>query len=168
MERKRWFGIEVHSRREPRVVDEFAIQGLDSFLPTRRIKRRWSDRIKVLDVPLFPGYVFSRFDIADRLRVLNCPGVSKIVGAGSVPIPIEDGEIDAIKALVASGIVLTPWPYLRAGQGVRLEHGPLAGLEGLVIRAREGSLRVVVSVTLLQRSVAAEIERDWIGHVARI
>jgi transcription antitermination factor NusG len=168
MEGKRWFGIEVHSRREPRVVDEFAIQGLDSFLPTRRIKRRWSDRIKVLDVPLFPGYVFSRFDIADRLRVLNCPGVSKIVGAGSVPIPIEDGEIDAIKALVASGIVLTPWPYLRAGQGVRLEHGPLAGLEGLVIRAREGSLRVVVSVTLLQRSVAAEIERDWIGHVARI
>ena len=166
MERKRWFGIEVHSRREPRVVDEFAIQGLDSFLPTRRIKRRWSDRIKVLDVPLFPGYVFSRFDIADRLRVLNCPGVSKIVGAGSVPIPIEDGEIDAIKALVASGIVLTPWPYLRAGQGVRLEHGPLAGLEGLVIRAREGSLRVVVSVTLLQRSVSAEIERDWISHVA--
>jgi transcription antitermination factor NusG len=167
MEGKRWFGIEVHSRRESRVVDEFAIRGLDFFLPTRRIKRRWSDRIKVLDVPLFPGYVFSRFDIADRLRVLNCPGVSKIVGAGNVPVAIEEGEIDAIKALVASGVVLTPWPYLRAGQRVRVEHGPLAGLEGLVIRAREGSLRVVVSVTLLQRSVAAEIERDWIGHVER-
>jgi len=167
MEGKRWFGIEVHSRRESRVVDEFAIRGLDFFLPTRRIKRRWSDRIKVLDVPLFPGYVFSRFDIADRLRVLNCPGVSKIVGAGNVPVAIEEGEIDAIKALVASGVVLTPWPYLRAGQRVRIEHGPLEGLEGLVVRAREGSLRVVVSVTLLQRSVAAEIERDWIGHVER-
>ena len=164
---ERWFGIEVHSRRESRVVDEFAIRGLDFFLPTRRIKRRWSDRIKVLDVPLFPGYVFSRFDIADRLRVLNCPGVSKIVGAGNVPVAIEEGEIDAIKALVASGVVLTPWPYLRAGQRVRIEHGPLEGLEGLVVRAREGSLRVVVSVTLLQRSVAAEIERDWIGHVER-
>jgi transcription antitermination factor NusG len=166
MERKHWFGIEVYSRRESRVVDEFAFRGLDFFLPTCRIKKRWSDRIKVLDVPLFPGYVFSRFDIADRLRVLNCPYVSRIVGAGSVPVPIEDGEIDAIKALVASGVVLTPWRYLRTGQRVRIEHGPLAGLEGLVIRAREGSLRVVVSVTLLQRSVAAEIERDWIGHVA--
>jgi transcription antitermination factor NusG len=164
---ERWFGIEVYSRRESRVVDEFAVRGLDFFLPTRRIKRRWSDRIKVLDVPLFPGYVFSRFDIADRLRVLNCPGVSKIVGAGNVPVAIEEGEIDALKALVASGVVLTPWPYLRTGQRVRIEHGPLAGLEGLVIRVREGSLRVVVSVTLLQRSVAAEIERDWIGHVER-
>ena len=123
--------IEVHSRRESRVSDELAIRGLDFFLPTRRIKRRWSDRIKMLDVPLFPGYVFSRFDVADRLRVLNCPGVSRIVGAGSVPVPIEDGEMDAIKALVASKVALTPWPYLRTGQRVRLDHGPLAGLEGV-------------------------------------
>jgi transcription antitermination factor NusG len=166
MEGKHWFGIEVYSRRESRVADELAIRKVDFFLPTRRIKRRWSDRIKVLDVPLFPGYVFSRFDIADRLRVLNCPGVSRIVGAGNAPVPIDEGEIDAIKALVESRLVLTPWPYLRTGQRVRIEHGPLAGLEGLVIRAREGSLRVVVSVTLLQRSVAAEIERDWISHVA--
>jgi transcription antitermination factor NusG len=118
------------------------------------------------DVPLFPGYLFSRFDIADRLRVLNCPGVSRIVGAGNAPVPIEDGEVDAIRTLVASKVALTPWPYLRTGQRVRLAHGPLAGLEGLVIRAPEGGLRVVVSVTLLQRSVAAEIERDWISHVA--
>ncbi|MGA3095023.1 MAG: transcription termination/antitermination NusG family protein [Bryobacteraceae bacterium] len=166
MDGKQWFGIEVHSRREPRVADEFAIRGLDFFLPTRRIKRRWSDRIKILDVPLFPGYVFCRFDIADRLRVLNCPGVSRIVGAGSVAVPVDDGEIDAIKALVESHVVLTPWPYLRTGQRVRIEHGPLAGLEGLIIRAQEGSLRVVVSVTLLQRSVAAEIEREWISHLA--
>jgi transcription antitermination factor NusG len=166
MDGKQWFGIEVHSRRESRVTGEFAIRGLDFFLPTRRIKRRWSDRIKMLDVPLFPGYVFCRFDVADRLRVLNCPGVSRIVGAGSVPVPIEVGEVDAIKALVASKVALTPWPYLRTGQRVRLDRGPLAGLEGLVIRAPEGSLRVVVSVTLLQRSVAAEIERDWITHVA--
>lgn len=166
IEKRHWFGIEVYSRREARVSDEFAMRGLDFFLPSRRIKRRWSDRVKILDVPLFPGYVFCRFDIADRLRVLNCPGASRIVGAGNVPVPIDDGEIDAIKALVASPVVLTPWPYLRTGQRVRLDHGPLAGLEGLVIRAREGSLRVVVSVTLLQRSVAAEIEREWITHVA--
>jgi transcription antitermination factor NusG len=165
---KHWFGIEVHSRRESRVVDEFAIRGVDFVLPTRRIKKRWSDRIKTVDVPLFPGYVFSRFDLADRMLVLGCPGVCKIVGAGNVPIAIDDQEIDAIKVLAASQVVLTPWPYLRTGQRVRIEHGPLAGIEGLVIRAREGSLRVVVSVTLLQRSVAAEIERDWIGHVARI
>jgi transcription antitermination factor NusG len=160
-----WYGIAVHSLKEARVAQEFTLRDIEHYLPVRKVKRRWSDRVKVCDVPLFPGYVFGHFDVAEKLRVLNCPGVKQIVGAGHVPLPIEELEIESIRLLTRSNLVLTPWPYLKAGELVRIERGPLVGLEGVVVRAGEGSLRVVVSVTLLQRSVAAEIEREWITHV---
>jgi transcription antitermination factor NusG len=94
--------------------------------------------------------------------VLNVPGVARIVGAGLTPIAIPDDEIRSVERLVESRMMLHPWPYLKSGQRVRIDRGPLEGLEGMVIRAADGSPRVVVSVALLQRSIAAEIDRDWI------
>ena len=130
-----------------------------------RVKRRWSDRTKIIDQPLFPGYLFGRFHLNDRVRVLQAPGVKQILGIGNTPAPISEEELANLKMLVAANPVMVPWPYLRAGQRVNIDRGPLAGVKGFVVRAEEGSLRIVVSVDLLQRSVATEIDRDCIGAV---
>jgi len=114
---------------------------------------------------MFGGYLFCRFALGDRLRVLNAAGVAQIVGVGNSPVPISEIEIHSVQTLVASRVACTPWPYLQTGQRVSIDDGPLAGVEGVIVRAENGKPRVVVSVTMLRRSVAAEIERDWIGCV---
>jgi transcription antitermination factor NusG len=160
-----WFGIRVKSRCESRAHDELLLRGFETFLPLCSVRRRWSDRVKTLDVPMFRGYLFCRFAMEDRVRVLNATGVAQIVGCGSTPVPISEAEIRSVQTLVASKVACTPWPYLQAGQRVSIDDGPLAGVEGVIVRAEDGKPRVVVSVSLLLRSVAAEIERDWIGRV---
>lgn len=157
-----WFGIHVRSQCEVQAYDELRYRGFETFLPQHQVKRRWSDRVKILDLPLFPGYLFCRFGLSDRVRVLGTRGVARIVGAGSKPIPISELEIQHVQTLVGSKTPLVPWPYLKAGHRVRIDSGPLAGVEGIVIRAADGRHRVVVSVDLLQRAVATEIDRDCI------
>ena len=159
----RWYAIRTTARWELLASNELSRRGIETWLPLCRVKRRWSDRIKVMDQPLFPGYLFGHFPLADRIRVLEVPGVRQIVGIGSTPAPIAVSELDNLKTLVAAQPTLVPWPYLRAGQRVRIDRGPLAGVEGFVVRAEQGALRIVVSVDLLQRSVAAQIDRDCIG-----
>ena len=105
--------------------------------PLHRVRRRWSDRVKDLDAVLFPGYIFCRFPREERLRVLNSPGVESIVGFGRTDVPVDDAEIAAVRTLIASGRPLAHWPFLRIGQNVTIESGPLAGLRGVVLpRAR--------------------------------
>ena len=158
-----WFAIRTSPRWEVRASSELSQRGLETYLPLCRVKRRWSDRTKIIDQPLFPGYLFGRFQMADRILVLQAPGVKQILGTGNTPTPISQAEIDNLKALVAANTLIVPWPYLRAGQRVHIDRGPLAGVEGFVVRAEQGALRIVVSVDLLQRSVATEIDRDSIG-----
>jgi transcription antitermination factor NusG len=160
-----WFGLRVKSRSESRASAELSLRGFKPFLPTRPVRRRWSDRFKLLEEPLFPGYLFCRFHPAEQLRILQAPGVLQVVGIGKTPAPIHEAEMHAIQIVVASTVNVIPWPYLRTGQRVRVEAGPLAGIEGIVARAEDGKPRVVVSVTLLQRSIAAEVDRDWISRV---
>ena len=161
----RWFAVRTSPRWEVRVSSELSLRGFETYLPLSHEKHKWSDRTKVIDVPLFPGYLFTRFVMEDRLRILQAPGVKQIVGIGETPAPISESEIDNLRTLVDASPVLVPWPYLQAGQRVRVDRGPLAGVQGFVVRAEQGSLRIVVSVDLLQRSVAAEIDRDCIGSV---
>ena len=163
--RTAWYAIKVKSRCEFKTQDDLCLRGFPVFLPVAMVRRQWSDRVKVLEAPLFPGYLFSRFDLESRYRVLTLAGVAQIVGAGQVPIPVVESEIIALQRLIESKVLLTPWPFLHAGQKVIIGHGPLGGLEGTVIRADDGKSRVVVSVSLLQRSVSAEVERDWIESV---
>jgi len=161
----RWYAVRTTARWEILASNELTRRGIETYLPLCRIKRKWSDRIKIIDQPLFSGYLFGRFRLAERIRVLGTPGVRQIVGIGNTPAPIAEAEIDNLRTLVAANPLLVPWPYLHAGQRVRIDRGPLAGVEGYVVRAEEGGLRIVVSVDLLQRSIAAEIDRDCIGAV---
>jgi transcription antitermination factor NusG len=136
-------------------------KGYEEFAPVYRSRRRWSDRVKELELPLFPGYVFCRLNIRDRLLpVLTTFGVKGIVSAGRSPIPIDEHEIDAIRAVLRSGLGAQPWPFLQVGSKVYIERGPLAGVEGIIL-STDKTYRLVVSVNLLQRSVAVEIDREW-------
>jgi transcription antitermination factor NusG len=127
--------------------------------------RKWSDRAKKIEQPLFPGYLFCRFHPEDRVRILQVPGVKQIVGIGKIPAPISLDQLENLRTLVAARCQLVPWPYLNAGQQIQIDRGPLAGVRGFVVRAEQGALRIVASLDLLQRSVAAVIEREWIGSV---
>jgi len=158
---ERWFALRVKSGHEKSVAACARNRGFEEFLPLRRSRRVWSDRTKLLDVPLFPGYVFSRLNPVNRLPLLTIPGAMQFVGIGKVPLPIDDAEIIAIEAAVRSGLYTTPYPFLQVGERVLLESGPLAGVEGILVKLQNRD-RLVVSVTLLQRSVAVSVERDWI------
>lgn len=159
-----WFALRVKSRFEKKTTLHLEGLGLEPFNPLYRSRRRWSDRIKQVELPLFPGYVFCRFDPNDRLPVLQTPGVVSIVGFAGRPAPVDEEEIAAIQAIVRSSSPALPWPFLREGQRVRLVRGALRGLEGILLEVKS-ECRLVVSVTLLQRSVAVEIDRDDIEPV---
>ena len=162
-----WYAIRVRSRFERVASATLAGKGYEEFLPLYRARRRWSDRSKELDLPLFPGYLFCRFDVQERLLpILTTPGVISITGAGRIPVPIPDPEILAIQIMIGSGLCVQPWPLLSVGSKVLIERGPLAGIEGVLLNA-DKRYRLVVSVSLLQRSVAVEIDRDWIRPISK-
>lgn len=156
-----WFAIQVVGRRE-KIAHEFLLaKGYESFLPLYNCRRHWSDRVKQLALPLFPGYLFCRFNLYKRLPILQTPGILCIVGIGKAPVPISKREISAIRSVVEARIPAQPWPFLQTGQRVRLSRGPLEGLDGIVLQLKS-SCRLVVSIKLLQRSVAAEIDSAWV------
>jgi transcription antitermination factor NusG len=153
-----WYAVRVRSRHERLVATALEGKGYEQFLPLYRSRRRWADRVKEVDLPLFAGYVFARFDHQQRLPVLKTPGVVHIVGMGAVPAPVAEAEIAAVQAVLASGLPAVPWPFLAAGKRVLVEKGPLEGLEGILLEIKNRH-RIVVSVSLLQRSVSVEIDR---------
>lgn len=159
-----WFAILAKTSREKTASLLLENAGYECFVPTSKYMRRWSDRIKEVEVPLFPGYFFCRMNPQNRLPVLMTPGVIQIVGVGKKPIPVAEEEIAAIQRVGRSGLPTMPWPYLEVGRVVRIEEGPLRGLTGIVIRIKSG-VKLVLSVSLLQRSVAVEIDRMWLSGV---
>ncbi len=158
-----WFAVQVRTSAEKTATNLLQYKGLECFLPLGKSRRRWSDRIKQLDVALFPGYLFCRFDPGNRLPVLKTPGVIGIVGMGKTPTPVDDGEIAAIQRVGKSGLAAQPWPFVQTGHVARIEYGPLRGLAGIVVSAKSES-KLVLSVTLLHRSVAVEVDRGWLGE----
>lgn len=152
-----WFALHVRSQRECSVADHLSGKGFDLFLPLYKSSKRWSDRVKEVEAPLFPGYLFCRLDPNDRLPVLKTPWVLQIVGLNHTPIPIDDDEINAVRTLVTSGVPTQPWPFVRIGDRVRIESGPLRGVVGILCQFKDNH-RLVVSITLLQRSVAVEVD----------
>jgi transcription antitermination factor NusG len=156
-----WFALQIRSRWEETTAGLLRSKGLETLLPTYTTKRKWSDRFKVVESPLFPGYVFCRFDVHNRLPVLITPGVISVVGRGKTPVAVDDAEIFSIQAAMGSGIHMEPWPYVEIGERVRIKDDVLDGMEG-ILTSFKGSHRVVISVTLLRRSVALDIDRSRI------
>jgi transcription elongation factor/antiterminator RfaH len=159
--RPAWYALQVRSRKESYVAAQIQGQGFECLLPTYKSIRKWSDRLKELEQPLFPGYLFCRFDFQNRRPVITTPGVLQIVGFGRTAAPVADDEIEALKLAVSCETPKQPWPYLEIGQKVRVIYGNLTGLQGILVNVK-GNHRVVLSVTLLQRSVALEVETSWL------
>jgi transcription antitermination factor NusG len=152
-----WFAV-----REQVSASHLRLRGYDVLLPCYREQRRWSDRIKTIDRPLFPGYLFSRIAPAVVAKLVSAPGVIRIVGDGSGPAAIPASEVEAIQRIVETNVRAEPWPFFRVGERVRVEDGPLRGAIGLVVSS-DGRRRLVVSITLLQRSVAVSMDPAWIS-----
>jgi transcription termination/antitermination protein NusG len=154
----RWFAIQTRSRHERKVAAQLGEKQIAAFLPLFKEVHRWSDRRKVVELPLFPGYVFVRVpdEGETRISVLRTGGVVRFVGARENGTPIPDQEIENIQTLLASDIPFGSFPFLRVGQRVRIRGGSLDGLEGILI-ARNSDQSVVVSVELIQRSLAIRV-----------
>ena len=159
-----WFAVRVRSNHERISALHLQERGYEEFAPSYKVERRWSDRKKEIEQFLFPGYVFCRLNPQQRLPVLSAPGVVGLVGCGKIPTPIPDEEIERIRRMVQSGLLITPWPFLELGQTVLIERGPLAGVEGILEEVK-GKCRLIVSVNLLRRSVGAEVDRRWVRPV---
>ena len=157
-----WFAVRVKSNCERNVASALGFKGFEVCLPLCR-PRRPSKR-KPKEIALFPGYVFSSFDALNLLPVLTVPGVVGVVCCGRTPEPVDRAEMYSLQRLAASGVISEPHPYLQVGQRVCISEGPLEGVEGLLVREC-GADRLVISVSLLQRSVIAEVERHWVEPV---
>ena len=160
-----WFALRVKSRCEKLVHSTLSGKGYSTLLPVYRVKRKWGGRDFKVELPLFPGYTFAAFDPEKRLPVLTTPGLMHLVGIGKAPYPLDEAEVDNIRRVVESDLDAQPWPFLQAGQQVEIHDGPLRGVSGLLLQIKRKQ-QLVVSVTLLQRAVAVEIQTDWVRPVA--
>ncbi|MGA2186454.1 MAG: transcription termination/antitermination NusG family protein [Bryobacteraceae bacterium] len=152
-----WYALKVRTRSEPVVVTVLRNRGYDPFAPTIAERRRYCDRMTVVQTPVFPGYVFCRLDAHRKAPVLSAPAVEYIVSFAGTPVIVPEEEIEAVRRALDAGA--RPRPYLAVGQRIRIEYGALAGLEGILQRTGNEH-RLVVSVHLLQRSVSVEIDED--------
>jgi transcription termination/antitermination protein NusG len=160
-----WYAIRVRSKFEKLASVALRAKGFEEFLPVYRTRRQWSDRIKAVDCPLFPGYLFCRLAIEKGIMpIVTTPGFISILGTGNSPIEVPDAEINAIQVALRSGIPAQPSPHVTVGSRVVIERGPLASVEGIVLNIGD-KLKLIVSITLLQRSLAVEIDREWLRPV---
>jgi transcription antitermination factor NusG len=152
-----WYAAYTCANHEKKAAAEISLRGVESFLPLYHAIRRWSDRRVELEMPLFPGYVFVHLALPDRSRVLQVPGVVRLVGFGGLPAALPDEQIEILRAGLNRRLRAQPHPYLTAGRRVRVKSGPMAGIQGILLR-RRGKFRVVVSVVLIQRAVAVDVD----------
>jgi transcription elongation factor/antiterminator RfaH len=152
-----WYVAYSRPRHEKHVAHQLEERGVRSFVPVYTSVRRWKDRRKRLELPLFPGYVFVQIALQRRFDLLRLPGVVDFVRFQGMPVPVLSCEIETLRRGLTAAAAVHPHPYLQAGRKVRIRRGALDGVEGIFVR-RRGQTRVVLSVSLIQRSVAIEIE----------
>jgi transcription antitermination factor NusG len=153
----RWYAVYTCANHEKRVADQFASRSVEHFLPQYESERRWKDRKVRLQLPLFPGYLFVHMAAQEKLRVLQVPGVVRLVGFHGSPTPLPEEDVNRIREFLGQGWRAEPHPYLQVGKRARVVRGPLTGMEGIVARRNKRS-RLVVSFELIQRSMAVEME----------
>jgi transcription elongation factor/antiterminator RfaH len=156
-----WFALYTRPRHEKQVFEDLADRGIEAFLPTFKVRRRWSDRYKVVEEPLFKNYLFVRLNLDRYRETLRPSGAVSLVKFDERPAEIPDVEVESIRRLVLSELPYNPHPYLKVGRRVRVKSGPLEGCEGILTR-KKGLARLVLSINLLQQSVVAEVDADCI------
>jgi transcription termination/antitermination protein NusG len=161
-----WYAAYTSANHEKRVAEQMGVREVEHFLPLYASVRRWKDRRVTLERPLFPGYVFVRMALRERLCVQQIPGVARLVGFDGTPAALPDEEIEALRRSLASGVRAEPHPLLTVGRHVRVTNGPMAGLQG-ILRRRKSNARLVVSVELIKRAMAVEIDEADVEPVER-
>lgn len=156
-EQPHWYAIQTRSRHEKVVRDQLVAKGITHLLPLWRKRSVWKDRIKVIEVPLFGGYLFCYFALPDRIVVLETIGVTRIVGISGKPVAVPEEQIAAVRTMVEQRLPYDLHPYLVEGMRVRIKRGVLVGAEGILI-ARKQKHRLVISVDLIQQSVAVDVD----------
>ena len=158
----RWFALQVRQRKEQQVCSILSHKGIEPFCPSYISRRKWADRYKNLECPLFPGYVFCKLPTDTWVPVLTTPGVIDIVRTGRELAPVDDEEMQSLQLVMQSRLRCEPWAYLTVGQSVRIEEGPLKNVTAILVDIKK-SPRVLLSLTLLRRSVLVEIDRAWVS-----
>ncbi len=156
----RWFALITKPCHENTAAELLERKRVDTILPLYTAIRQWSDRKKAVRLPVFPGYVFSRFDYKCRAAILRTPGIRSLVTFGGTPAPLSEDEIASLRIMIESKLPLEPWPFLKQGDRVRVTSGPLKGCGGILVRGEKW--RVVVGIELLQRSVSVHVPRESI------
>lgn len=152
-----WYAVQTSARHEKRIHQRFIERSLESFLPLYETISRWKDRKVRVQRPLFPGYIFVHLDLAERLNVLQVAGVAHFVTFGGVAAPVPTPEIESLRVGLLSGLRVEPHPFLKLGRRARVKSGPLQGMVGILLR-RKNQDRFVISLDLIQRSVAVEVD----------
>ena len=161
-----WFAVYTASNHEKRVEQHLKMKAIETFLPLYCVTKRWKNRTTAkVELPLFAGYVFARIARTESIRVLEVPMVYSIVGNRREPSPIPDREIEQLRVALQGGQA-HPFPYVKVGNRVRIRSGAFAGLEGIVVRTY-GSLSVVLSVDMIQKSIAVHVEADELESAAQ-
>jgi len=155
----RWYALYTRARHEKAVAEQLIKREMEAFLPVREVLSRWKDRPKLVQLPLFPGYVFVRTSLTHKRQVVSTDGVVCMVSFQGTPAPIPDEELEAVREICLTKLPCDPYPHLTEGRWVRVIRGPLAGLSGILVR-KKGKHRLVVSIDILQQSVAVEIDAD--------
>ncbi len=160
-----WYAAYTCANHENRVASELQLRSVEHFLPLYRSVRRWRDRRVRLELPLFPGYVFVRLALCDRLRVLQVPSVVRLVGFGGLPTAVPDDQVEILRSGLTERLSAEPHPFLAVGRKVRIFRGPLAGLEGILLR-RRGRYRFVLSLEVIQRAIVVDVDGTDVVPVA--
>lgn len=159
-----WYVAHTSANHEKRVTQQLEERSVEHFLPLYDSVRRWKDRRMKLQLPLFPGYVFVRLPLRDRLKVLQVPGVARLISFNGQPAALPDKEIEALRTGLAAQLRTEPHPYLTAGRRVRVKSGPLEGVEGILIR-KKNACRVVLSLDLIMRSTSVEVDASDLERI---
>ena len=160
----RWYALYTRSRHEKFVDEGLRGKRIETFLPLRRVKRHWSDRMKEVELPIFSGYIFVRIPLKDKLEVLKTRGSVRFIGFNTFPTPIPERELEAVRRFVEEEIPVDPFPYLTAGNRVYVRSGPLKGIEGFIVR-KDKHMRLVISLDLLLQSISVEIDEALVEKV---
>jgi transcription antitermination factor NusG len=160
----RWYALCTRSNHEKCAAAQLDLRSIEHFLPLYESVRKWKDRRKLVEFPLFPGYIFVRIPLQERMRVLLTPGVVRLVGFDNRPAALPDEEIDALRSVLVRGLHSEPHPYLSVGRRVRIVRGALEGLEGVLIR-KKGRVRLVLSIDLIRQSAMIEVDSADVGVI---